>query len=283
MFVVGLAAALVASAMFNLGAALQALEARAQPKRLELRLTLVGRLLRRPLWLLGFALGLVGIAPQVLALATAPFVVVQPALVVGLLLVLAIGARVLGEHVTVSAWAGAVAIVAGVALIAAVAPEHTETHRGGLAVVAVVAGLGLPSLLPFVVRHTRLDTAWHVMIASGLGFAATNVATKLMSDDVGRSEWANAAAWGLAGLALAVAATVTNMTAFQRRPASVAVPVTTAIQTFLPIVLEPLFLREHWGASPLRLGAIAGGVAVTAAGTVLVGRARGVGKLIAQR
>ncbi len=97
--ILGLASALVASALFNVGLAMQALEARAAPKSLSLRLSLLTRLLRKPRWLIGWLLGIIGIGPQVLALATAPFVVVQPALAVGLLLLLWIGSRTLGERV----------------------------------------------------------------------------------------------------------------------------------------------------------------------------------------
>jgi uncharacterized membrane protein len=273
MYLLGIAAALLASAMFNVGAALQALEARGQPRALELRLSLLGRLLRRKRWLLGLVLGLLGVVPQVLAFAWAPFVVVQPALVVGLLLLLAIGNRQLGEHVTATTWLGTAAIVGGVALVSVGAPHHAETHRGSVAVIAVVAGLSLPTFLPFVLRKG----AWPVIVATGTGFAATNVATKLMSDNVGLRHWPNAAAWAVVALGMGVAATLTNMTAFQRAAATMVVPVSTAIQTFLPIVLGPVFLREHWGSSlPIALG-----LAIAAVGTVLVARARAVGGLLA--
>jgi uncharacterized membrane protein len=208
----------------------------------------------------------------VLALAWAPFVVVQPALVVGLLLLLVIGRRRLGEHVSAPTWLGTVAIVGGVALVAAGAAHHVEAHRSGLPVIAVVAGLAVPTVAAFLVRRTSL-----LIVATGTGFAATNVATKLMSDDVGSQHWPNAAAWAVVALVLGIAATLTNMTAFQRAAATVVVPVSTAVQTFLPIVLEPVFLREHWGSpAPIALG-----LALTAVGTVLVARARAVGGLLA--
>lgn len=281
MFVLGVAAALVASVLFNVGLALQALEARAAPKTLGLRVSLLVRLLQRRKWLLGWLLGLLGIGPQVLALATAPFVVVQPALAVGLLLLLWIGARTLGEDVDALAWAGVVAIVVGVALVAAGAPGRTETHRGAVAVVGVTAALALSSLLPFAFRGTRLDSAMLVMIASGTGFAATNVATKLMSDDVGGAKWASAVAWAAIGVVLGLAATLTGMTAFQRRKATIVVPVTTAVQTFLPIVLEPLFLREDWSSASGGGGTLAAGLVVAAIGTALVTRTRSVSELVA--
>jgi uncharacterized membrane protein len=276
---IGLTAALVASVLFNVGLALQALEARATPKSLSLRFSLLVRLLRRPQWLIGWVLGIVGIGPQVLALATAPFVVVQPALAAGLLLLLWIGSSKLGEHVGAPEWIGVIAIVAGVALVAAGAPTHTEMHRGILAVAGVVLALSIPGLVPFAVRGTRFDSALLVMIASGTGFAATNVATKLMSDDFGSRDFAGATIWAAVGLGMGVAATLTGMTAFQRRPATVVVPLTTAVQTFLPIMMEPLFLREHWTSAPLGGAPIAVGLLVSVVGTTLLARTRAVSKL----
>jgi drug/metabolite transporter (DMT)-like permease len=277
----GLALALLASLLFNGGLVLQALEARREPPALSLRLALVIVLLRRRRWVAGLALGLLGVLPQVLALQLAPFVVVQPALVVGLLLVLATGSRILGEHVRLQEWAGVVAIIAGVALIAIGSPQHVEAHRGGATVVAVFAVLVAGALLPFFLRGRRADTATLVMVASGAGFAATNIATKLFSDDVGLRHDLSAAAWFVITFAVGVAATITGMTAFQRARATVVVPVTTAVQTFLPVALEPLFLRERWGSAVLLGVPLAVGLALTCAGTIAVARAPSVGEVIA--
>ncbi len=281
LLVAGLGAAVLASLLFNLGLVLQALEARTAPPSLSLRLALLVTLLRRWRWVLGWVLGLVGVGPQVLALALAPFVLVQPALTIGLLLVLAVGVRTLGERVIPSEWIGVAAIIGGVALVAGGAPGHAETHRSGPIVLLVVGALVAVSLVPFVVRRTRFDSSVLVMVASGAGFAATNIATKLLSDDVGVGHWANAAAWSGVALGVGVAATITGMTAFQRAVATVVVPVTTSVQTFLPIVLEPLFLREAWGSAPLDGGLIAAGMAIALAGTVLVARAPSVGDVVA--
>ena len=91
------------------------------------------------------------------------------------------------------------------------------------------------------------------IVAAGCGFGATNVATKLFGDDVDSSAiTANAIAGARVGVGMGVAATIVNMTAFQRRAATAVVPISTSVQTFLPIVLEPFFLREHWGSAALR-------------------------------
>ncbi len=281
MFFVGAAAALVASALFNLGLALQALEAQKAPRALDLRVALLWRLLRRPRWLLGQLLGTVGIGPQVYALSLAPFVLVQPLLAVGLLLLLAIGARVFDEPVGAAGVTGVLAIIGGVALVAWGAPAHTETHRGGLTVLGVAAFLTLLSALPFALKHTSRDSTSLIMVASGAGFAGTNVATKLLSDDVGLGHWVQAGGWAIAGLTLGVTATITGMTAFQRRRATVVVPVTTSVQTFLPLLLEPLFLNEHWASAALDGIPIVLGVAIALIGTVLITRTDAVAHLAA--
>jgi multidrug transporter EmrE-like cation transporter len=280
-FAIGLAAALVASALFNVGIALQGLEARSAPKKLGLRVSLLTLLFRRKRWVLGWVLGVVGIAPQVLAFADAPFVVVQPALASGLLLLLLIGSRMFDEQVDWVEILGVSAIIGGVALVAWGAPQHAEAHRNGAAVIAVVAGLAVAGLVPFVVRGTRWDTGMGSILASGAGFAASNVATKLLSDDIGSGHYVIAAIWAVVGLATGIAATITGMTAFQRRRATTVVPVSTAVQTFLPIVLEPFFLREHWTSAKLGGAPIGIGLLVALVGTVVVSRTRAVSELSA--
>lgn len=281
MFVVGLIAALVASALFNVGVALQGLEARATPRSSALRLSLLGRLLRRPRWVVGLVLGVVGIVPQVLAFATAPFVVVQTALAAGLLLLLFLAVRAFGERVGPLEIGGVSAIIVGVALVSWGAPPHSEVHRSGLDAFAVVAALALAALFPFFVRGTRFDSGMGVVIAAGSGFGAANVATKLMSDDLATRDWLAAAGWAALGLAMGIAATISGMTAFQRREAKAVVPVVTAIQIFLPVMLEPLFLQEHWSAAAYAGLPIVVGLLFAFVGSVLVSRTAGVSELTA--
>jgi drug/metabolite transporter (DMT)-like permease len=280
-FAVGLASALVASVLFNVGVALQAVEARSAPRSLALRVSLLERLLRRPVWLLGAALGLAGIAPQILAFSLAPFVVVQTTLVAGLFVLLVLGMRLLRERVGVPEVIGVAALTVGIALVSWGAPEHSEAHRGGMTVVAVVLSLAAIAAAPLVARGTRADVGMFLVVASGCGFAAGNIATKLMSDDVGLGHYPNAVAWTVVGLATGIAATITGMTAFQRCRATVVVPLSTAVQTFLPILVEPLFLQERWGSAEAAGTPILLGLAVAIVGTLLVSRARVVSELVA--
>ncbi|HEV7563305.1 MAG TPA: DMT family transporter [Solirubrobacterales bacterium] len=281
MLALGLLCGIAASVLFNLGIALQALEARSAPRGEGLRLSLLRRLLRRPRWIAGLLLGALGVPLEILAFANAPFVVVEPILACGLLVLLVVGTRILGESPGVDVVLGVVAIIAGTALIAWGAPAHSEQHRGPVAVVVVMALLVALSLVPFALRGTPLDGALVPNLGSACGFAATNVAAKLMADDLGANQYEKAAAWLLVAGFAGVAATVTGMTALQRRPATTVVPISTAVQTFLPIALEPLFLTESWRAAELGGGGLLAGVVVLLVGTVLVARAHSVSRLAA--
>ena len=278
---VGLTAALVASVLFNVGIALQGIEARSAPPNLGHRASLLVLLLRRRRWLLGWLLGIVGIGPQVLALAEAPFVLVQPALAVGLLVLLFLGVRMFHERVGPPEVLGVIAIIGGIALITWGAPGRTEAARSVYAAIAVTGALGFVGVLPLLVRGTRLDSGMLAIVASGCGFGASNIATKLMADDAGGGHYGAAAVWALAAVAIGIVATLTGMTAFQRRRATTVVPVSTAVQTFVPILLEPFFLREHWSAASYGGAPILGGLLVALIGTILVSRTPAVGKLAA--
>src|ERR1700692_4893193 len=96
--VLGIAAAVGASTFYSLGIALQAMDAREAPHEVHLRIALFTGLLRRARWLAGTGLSMLGWPLQVLALLLAPLVVVQPALAAGLLALMFVGERMLGER-----------------------------------------------------------------------------------------------------------------------------------------------------------------------------------------
>jgi drug/metabolite transporter (DMT)-like permease len=272
MFFLGLIAAVAAAVMFNIGIALQALEARKAPKSLSLTLGIIWHLLRRPLWLLGSVLGILGIVPQLVALAWAPFAVVQTTLTAGLVVLLFVAVRYLGEKLDRMAITGVVLLVVGVALVSWGAPSGSERHRGLLAPVFVVAGTAVIAFAPFVARRWGESRGFLLALSAGIGFAGANIATKLASDNVGLSHWPQAVAWGTTLIVLGVCATITSMSAIQRAAATMVVPVSTAVQTFVPIVLEPLFLHERYTSLWTQALPVAAGTLVSVAGVTLVGR-----------
>jgi drug/metabolite transporter (DMT)-like permease len=278
---IGLACGLVASILFNVGVAMQALEARVTPAEEGLHVSLLRRLLRRPRWVAGLLLGGLGVVFEAIAFANAPFVVIEPLLAAGLLVLLAIGVREMGEKPGPLTLLGVLAIIAGTVLIAWGAPDHSEQHRGAVTVVVVMAALVAISLIPFALRGGRFDTAMGANLGSACGFGATNIATKLMADNLGAPHYPRVVAWAAVAAFAGVAATISGMTALQRQPATTVVPISTAVQTFLPIGLEPLFLTENWRDAQLDGLVLVAGLVVMAVGTVLVARVRAVSALAA--
>jgi drug/metabolite transporter (DMT)-like permease len=281
MLIAGLIAGIVSSVLFNLGIALQAIEARRTPREEGLRASLIWDLLHRKLWLTGLGIEWLGVPLEILAFAWAPFVVVQPLLACGLLVLLAVARRLLGEMPSREGWIGVGLIIAGIGLIAWGAPGQQDTHRAAGAVIGVVVGLVLVSLIPFALRGRRWDTAMTAVLGSACGFAATNVAMKLMADDIGNDHWPQAAAWlGVAAVA-GFGATVTGMTALQRAPATTVIPISTAVQTFLPVALEPLFLAESFHSAELEGLPLLVGLAVMLVGIVVLARTPNVSAIAA--
>jgi drug/metabolite transporter (DMT)-like permease len=281
MLAAGLIAGIVASVLFNLGIAVQAIEARRTPPAEGLRVSLIWDLLHRPRWVVGLLVEWVGVPLEILAFAWAPFVVVQPLLACGLLVLLAVAGRLLGERPGRDAMLGVGLIIAGIALIAWGAPGQQDTHRGAFAVIAVVAGLVLASFVPFALRGRRLDTAMTAVLGSACGFAATNVAMKLMADDFGNDHFLQAGSWLAVAAVAGFGATVTGMTALQRAPATTVIPISTAVQTFLPVALEPLFLAESFRDASLAGIPLLVGIAVMLVGIVVLARTRQVSALAA--
>jgi hypothetical protein len=249
--VLGILAAIAASTLYSLGIAFQAIAAKETPADEHLKLSLAWRLLRRGPWLLGTAMSILGWPLQVVALLLAPLVVVQPTLAAGLLLLLGVGQRMLGEHAGRREHYAVGAIVVGVVGIAASAPGRSTAHSGELALTLVLVGLGLASMLPYLLRMIGRPFAPVTMAGAGLGFAWSGVATKLASDDLAIGHLTVALAWGLSTAGASAVAALSEMSALQERPAIRVAPVVFVTQTVVPIVLAPLLLGESFSATPL--------------------------------
>jgi len=276
----GLLAAVSASGMYYGGMAVQALEARSEPLGRSSRSWLLLRLIRRPRWLLGTGLTILGVPLQALALLLAPLSIVQPALVMGLVLLLAVGRRVLHEPVTRRSAGAALAIILGVAVLAVVAPAGGTSGRLSVGGAGALAVLALLALAPYLLRGGRLGSGGLIPIAAGLAYAWAAIAVKLGTDALNGGRWAAVIGWGLAAGAAAVLATASEMSSLQRRPATRVAPVLAAMETLVPVLLAPLVVHEHWSRGPLGGGVVLGALALVVGGAVLLSRASGVSSLI---
>jgi drug/metabolite transporter (DMT)-like permease len=268
----GLLAALGAAGCFDGAVILQAADARRVPAAHGLRVSLLRRLARRPRWVLGTAIAVLGWPLQLLAFSFAPVTVVQPALAVGTLLLLAAGARVLGEHVGRREWAGAAAVIAGVALLAVGHPDRSSSLPGGWTIAACLLVLAALAASPLA-RRPPPGLPW-LVLAAGSAFALSAIAGKwvvsaLDSGRVAAAVGFAAATAGAAGLGLLI-----DMTALQRFDATRVAPPMFVLETAIPVLLAPVLFAERWLDTPGGGSLVAAGLALVLGGGSVLGASR---------
>jgi hypothetical protein len=270
--------AALAAALMALSTSLQALEARDTPREEALRLDLLQRLVQRRRWLVGSAAGVVAWPVQAGALALGSIAVVQPAFGFGLVMLLVLGVRMLGEPVGRREVAGVVAIAAAVGVLGWAAPASTGsfTRAGTLAVIAWVA---LAALAPLGLRALDLRNGLATSVAAGIGWAAVGLATALFDDAFAGRRWVVAVAWGLGVGAASAGALLGEMTSLQCWPATRAVPVAFGIEMVAPAAVAPLI--THHGPGPAGGALFALALVVACAGAALLGGSRTVARSVA--
>jgi len=270
--VLGILAAVAASTCYSLGVALQALDAREVPAGHNLRVSLARELIVRRRWLVGTAISMLGFPLQVIALLLAPLVVVQAALAGGLLVLLLISERVLGERGGRREHMATAAIVLGVIGVGLCAPNRTTTHNDVLTLTFVLVALGLLTLVPYLLRSLDRQNATATMIGAGLGFAWSALATKLASDDLANGVYGVAIIWGLSTAAASAVAALSEMSALQSRPAIQVAPMVFVTQTLVPILLAPLLLGESFSTTPAEGVPLVASLLLLAAGAAALAR-----------
>ena len=283
MLALGIVAAIGASLLYNTSIALQALEAREVPGEHSLRPSLIGKLVRNRRWLGATALGLAGWPLEIAALLLAPLTVVQPCLASGLILLLWLGARKLGETPGRREWIAVGAIVAGVAGVALAAPERTTDHAATGAIALALGLVAIPIAAPYAlrrrIRHSprsgvvnlgSAGLATLAVISAGCGYAWTAIASKLLTDELAAGALLVAIAWLATAAASEGLALLSEMSALQSRPATHVAPVMFAVQVLIPVILAPLIFGESWGSTPLGGAALVAAIAIAVAGTTLL-------------
>ncbi len=280
MLVLGIAAAIAASCLYNTSIALQALEARRLPDEHALRPSLIGRLLRNRRWLGATAIGLLGWPLEIAALLLAPLTVVQPCLAAGLILLLWLGATRLGEAPGRREAVAVAAIVAGVAGVALAAPERTTDHAGTAAIALALGIVAVPVAIPYLLPRRGAAIGMLAVISAGCGYAWTAIASKLLTDELAAGALLVGLAWVLTAVASEGLALLSEMTALQRRPATRVAPVMLAVQVMVPVMLAPLIFGEAWSTTPLGGAVLLVSMLVALAGTVLLAGSRTVGAVL---
>jgi hypothetical protein len=236
---------------------------------------LVGYLLRNPQWLAGWGAQVGAFAFQAVALQLGQVSVVQPLLVTELVMALALRQVFIHQEVAWTAWGGAAAAVAGLAVFLVAAeprggnagPTSGHWTAAVVACVAVVAALvaaasgGSPS------RRAALYG-----LAGGITWALEATFIKSATDDLAQA--------GLSGLfthwpvyAVAVggaAGVVIEQAALQSGPLRVSQPLLTITDPIVSIALSVWLFGEYFVLNPAVLAGAAAGFAVMCAGVVVL-------------
>lgn len=280
MLALGIVAAVAASLLYNTSIALQALEVRQVADEHSLRLSLLGRLLRNSRWLGATVLGFLGWPLEIAALLLAPLSVVQPCIASGLVLLLWLGGRKLGETPGRREVASVAAIVAGITGIALAAPDRSTDHAGTAAIALALAIVAIPIALPYVIRGRPSIAVTLAVFSAGCGYAWTAIASKLLTDELAAGTVVAGAIWLVTAAGSEAIALLSEMSALQRRPATRVAPVMFAVQVLVPVVLAPLIFDETWNQTPLGGAVLVGSMAVAVAGIVALAGSRAVGAVL---
>jgi drug/metabolite transporter (DMT)-like permease len=280
---VALTIAFAAALCYALAAALQQRQAETAAARARSVLRLLAGLVRRPIWLFGFAVGGLGIALHAVALRWAPLALVQPVGVSALLFAVPLGAglrrrlpagRELVAAVMVAAGlagvlltlhpvprpphasgAQLVALVTvaatGLAITVVVAAALTGTAR--LLVLAVAAGgsFGLTAALVRVIVHQVADAGVAGMLSPLFALLAGTATTGLLLEQAAYASGSLALSLAVITIADPIAAVTTGVLLLDQ-PVHAALPVLTTVAGLVAAAGVGVLARERRSGAPSR-------------------------------
>ncbi len=275
----GVMAALLANVAYSTGFVLEKRALSALP---PLSTTRPARLLRlllgSPLWLAGSAALAAGFAAQLVVYRTLPIAAAQGLFVSGLVLLLLLSSRVLGERTSGRERAGIGLILCALVMVVASLRgggdvSRTATGNGtllALCLPSLAAGVWLYGATEWRARHSgrRPPTGVEYGVAVGLLYGVSSLAIKGVSGLLRTDGLGSLALTLLRGpypyllLFTGAAGLVLSQTALQRCRASLIVPVCTTVTCVFTVVCGTVAFGEPLPHEPWRLALRLGGTAL---------------------
>lgn len=268
--VTAITAALAAACSFATAAILQQEAARTIEASESLRLRLLADLLRRPRWVAGVSMLVIGFVLQAVALGHGPVALVQPIVATELAFAIPMATLRRRHRPRWRDWGGIALVLGGVSaflVAASPAPGTAQAALGEwlatlLPVGAVALGavaLARPSRGP---RRASLLGA-----AAGLSFALLAVLTKSVVHQLGQSAAAAFSSWQIyLVLAIGISALVISQSAYQAGPLALSMPAIATVEPVVAVVIGDTLFNEQ-----ARLGGLALAVEAAAALAALAG------------
>jgi drug/metabolite transporter (DMT)-like permease len=240
-------------------------------------IALVRKLVRSPLWLVGWFTNLLGFLIQALALHLGSVALVQPLLVTQLLFAMPLSTAWARRWPSRLEWFGVGAVTGGVVLflvVREVAPVDGEANRARVIIAGFATAVLVLLLVLAAAGRPALVHATLVSVAAGLCFAFSAVLMKLTIDDlVHRGVAATAVDWpGYSLAASTLIGLLLEQGAFATGSLSAAVAAMTITNPLASYLLGVLAFRVMPPTSPGALAALAGSGALLIIGVAALSR-----------
>jgi hypothetical protein len=276
--VLGLAAAV----LLGLGFVLQQHAARQAPPDDALSLRLFADLIRKPVWLAGIAAMISGQVLGALALGgqDGHVSLVEPLLTTNLLFALGLARSLSNEQLRWREWAGAVVLIAGIAVFLVAAQPSTgsgvsgamsEPPRTGIfvAIIALIVGV----MVSLGRRSTGAARAGLLAAGAGLLFGLQDGFTRAAMLVLGDGPLKLLESWLPYGvIAVAVTGLLLAQSAFEVAPLRASLPAITAAEPVVGIAYGISVFGERVRTAPVWLALEAAGLIAMVAGIVVLTR-----------
>jgi drug/metabolite transporter (DMT)-like permease len=233
--------------------------------------------LRNPLWIVGSVAGLAGLGLHALALRSGPLTLIQPLLVTGVIFALPL--RQVLEHRRPRraelGWAAALALsLAGFLVLSTPAGGSARAADSAPAVICAAAiAVVLSGCLAVGCRMRGTASAMTLGAGAGLAFAASAGLLKETVDALSRGPVALVLAWpGYAAAAAGAAGLMLSQLAYRAGPLRVSLPVITAVNPLISLVIGVAVFDEPFRTGPGYLVGETLGLALLAAATIGITR-----------
>lgn len=273
--VVTIGLSLGAALFLAMGFVVQQHAAAEEPPSERLSFRLLVKLVQRPLWLAGVGSQVVGQVLGAAALGSGPLGLVEPVMAANLLFALPLSSIWSRRRLGVREWAGAAALLAGLALFIGVG----DPHGGSTAHLPwpnwVLSGGTVVLLVGLVVavgrRRPAVQQATILAVGAGMLYGLQDALTQRTMAVLGHGVLAMVVSWPAFTLvAVAVVGMLLAQSAFEAAPLSASLPAITAVEPITGIAFGIGVYREYLNLSPGALALELLGLVAAVVGVYLV-------------
>lgn len=274
---VAIASALLAAFWAAVGIVVRQQVARGVPADKGMSGTMVSTLFREPLWWAGTLAAVAGYVFQALALAHGSLLLVQPLLVSSLLFALPLSARLCHQRIRWAEWAWATLLTAALAVFVLVGQPREGQDRSPVQAWTLALAVTVPLVAACVVAAGRaIGRARAVLLAVAVAILLGMIAvlTKICTHRFAVGGWHGLltvpAPYVL--IALALALTVLQQSAFHAGALQASVPIMLVGEPIVAVLLGMIVLGEHLSVRGAAAPALLIAVLAMAAATIALAR-----------